>query len=97
MMTIYNILQFLLSVLWFFVLAHVIMSWLIGFDVLNRRQAIVSQIWDGLTRILEPIYRPIRNILPPTGGLDLAPLMVFIGIMLIRIVLDTNRGFFMGY
>ena len=64
MQSLFEILMLLLNVLWFFIIAHVIMSWLINFQVLNLRQPIVGQIWDGLNRILEPIYGPIRNALP---------------------------------
>ena len=97
MTSLYQILQMLLSIVWFIVIAHIIMSWLIGFGVLNLRQPIVAQLWDGLTRLLEPIYGPIRRALPNTGGLDLAPLIVIIAIFIIRIVLDNNRAFFLGY
>lgn len=90
MQSVFDILLFLLDVLWFFVLAQVILSWLVNFEVLNLRQPLVYQIWSGLNRLLEPIYRPIRNILPPMGGLDLAPLLVFIGIVIVRMVLINN-------
>jgi hypothetical protein len=45
-----------LDVAFFIVIAHVILSWLINFGVLNLRQPIVAQIWDGLNRLLEPVY-----------------------------------------
>jgi YggT family protein len=80
----------LLDIVWFFIIAHVIMSWLINFQVLNLRQQVVGQIWYGLNRVLEPIYGPIRRLLPPMGGLDLAPLIVLVGVYAIRIVLINN-------
>ena len=73
MQSLFEILMLLLNVLWFFIIAHVIMSWLINFQVLNTRQQLVAQIWYGLNRILEPIYAPIRRVLPQMGGIDLAP------------------------
>ncbi|MBF9034914.1 YggT family protein [Rhodobacterales bacterium HKCCE2091] len=76
-----------LNVALFIVIVHVIMSWLINFNVLNLRQPIVAQIWNGLNQLLEPLYRPIRNILPNTGGLDLAPLIVFVGIQVLRVLI----------
>jgi YggT family protein len=66
------------------------MSWLISFQILNVRQQFVGQIWYGLNRLMEPIYGPIRRILPPMGGLDLAPLVVLIGVYALRIVLANN-------
>ena len=76
----------ILDVVWFIMIAHIIMSWLINFQVLNLRQQLVAQIWDGLNRMLEPIYSPIRRVLPNTGGLDLAPLVALIAIYALRIV-----------
>jgi YggT family protein len=77
-------------VAFYIILAHIIMSWLINFQVLNLRQPLVHSIWDGLTRLLEPVYGPIRRMLPNTGALDLAPLVVFIGIIIVRDILILN-------
>ncbi|HRM74962.1 MAG TPA: YggT family protein [Paracoccus sp. (in: a-proteobacteria)] len=87
--TIYEALMLILDVVWFVMIAHIIMSWLINFQVLNLRQPLVWQIWNGLSRMLEPLYTPVRRILPNTGGLDLAPLVVFIGIIILLAVLLT--------
>jgi YggT family protein len=94
--TLYEALQLILQVVWFIMICHIIMSWLINFQVLNLRQPLVAQLWDGLNRLLEPIYRPIRNLLPNTGGLDLAPLVVFIAIIILQRALANNAGFFYG-
>ena len=56
MLSLMQILMVILDVMWFFVIAHVIMSWLINFQVLNLHQQFVAQIWYGLNRILEPAY-----------------------------------------
>ena len=84
MLTIFKIVALLLDVAFMILLVHVIMSWLINFNVLNLRQPLVASIWDGLSRLLEPVYRPIRRYLPNTGGLDLAPLVLFILIIILR-------------
>jgi YggT family protein len=92
MTSLFQILMLLLDVAFFIVIAHVILSWLINFGVLNLRQPVVAQIWDGLNRLLEPVYSPIRRALPNMGGLDLAPLVVFIAIYALRIILTNNAG-----
>ena len=97
MTTLFQALMLILDILWFIMIAHIIMSWLINFQVLNLRQPLVAQVWDGLNRLLEPLYRPIRNILPDLGGIDLAPLVVFIGIIILQRALVNNAGFFLGY
>jgi len=94
MQSLYQILNLILDVVWFFILAHVIMSWLINFQVLNLHQQFVAQIWYGLNRILEPIYTPIRRALPQMQGIDLAPLIVLLSIVVLRIVLQNNVAFF---
>lgn len=97
MQSLFQILMLILDVVWFIIIAHVIMSWLINFQVLNLRQPLVSQIWDGLNRLLEPLYSRIRRILPPMGGLDLAPLIALLGVIILRIVLTSNAGFFYSF
>ena len=82
----------LFNIVWFVILAHVIMSWLINFGVLNTRQPQVTQIWSLLNRMLEPIYGPIRRMLPPMGGLDLAPLIAIILLIVLRDVLTRYTG-----
>lgn len=90
MQSLYQILMLLLDIVWFFIIAHVIMSWLINFQVLNLRQQFVAQIWYGLNRLLEPLYSPVRNILPPMSGIDLAPLVVLVGVYALQIVIKNN-------
>ena len=77
-------LALILDVAFTLLLVHVIMSWLINFQVLNLGQPLVAQIWQGLNRLFEPVFRPVRNILPSTHPLDLAPLAVFILIIALR-------------
>ncbi|WP_226780167.1 YggT family protein [Oceaniglobus trochenteri] len=94
MTSIFQILMLILDVVWFIMIAHIIMSWLINFQVLNLHQPIVAQIWYGLNRLLEPLYAPIRRVLPDMGGIDLAPLMALIGVYALRIVLINNAAAF---
>ena len=81
----------LLGVAQFIVLSHVILSWLINFQVLNIRQPLVAQIWYGLNRMLEPVYDRVRRLLPSMQGIDFAPLAVLLIIFALRIVLTNNR------
>lgn len=94
MMAIYGPLQLILGVVYFIMIAHIIMSWLINFQVLNLQQPIVYQIWQGLNRLLEPIYAPIRRFMPDLGGIDLAPLVALIVVISLRIyILPSIFGF----
>jgi YggT family protein len=94
MTSLYQILMLLLDIAQFIILAHIIMSWLINFQVLNLRQSLVAQIWGGLSALLDPLYNRVRRFLPQMGGLDLAPLVVLIGIFALRIILQNNVAAF---
>jgi len=94
MQSLFQILLMIIGVVRFFIIAHFIMSWLIQFQVLNIRQPFVAQVWHGLSRLLEPIYGPIRRILPQMGGIDLSPLVALLGLEALRIVLYNNAGVF---
>ena len=88
----------ILFIAFWVVFAHVIMSWLINFNVVNVRQPFVYQVWQALNRLTEPLYKPVRKVLPNMGGLDLAPLVVGIGILFLQrlIVVDLYRAIMGG-
>ena len=95
MTSLFQILMLILDIAQFIIIAHIIMSWLINFQVLNLRQPLVASIWDGLNRLLDPIYSFVRRFLPNLGGLDLAPLVVLIAVYALRIVLINNAAVFL--
>lgn len=90
MSSLLQILLLILDIVWFVVIVHIVMSWLINFQVLNLRQPLVAQVWDGLNRLLEPIYSRVRRFMPDTGAIDLSPLVVLIGVYALRIVIANN-------
>lgn len=73
-----RIAEVLLDVLWWVIVIQAILSWLIAFNVINTYNDTVRTIWQALQRITEPLYRPIRRILPDFGALDLSPLVVLL-------------------
>lgn len=85
-----QILLFILDIVYFVLIVHIIMSWLINFQVLNIRQPMVAQIWNIVNQLLEPIYRPLRRIIPSAGGMDFTPIVVFIGIYALRVIITNN-------
>lgn len=90
MTSLFQILLLILDIAQFVIIAHIIMSWLINFQVLNLRQPLVASIWDGLNRLLEPVYSRVRRYMPNLGGLDLAPLVVLIAVYALRIIILNN-------
>lgn len=81
---IYNILSILLNVLWWIIIIQAILSWLIAFNVINTQNDIVRSIWIALDRLTEPLYRPVRKVMPDLGALDLAPLVVLLAIIILQ-------------
>jgi YggT family protein len=94
MTSIFQILMLILDIAQFIIIAHIIMSWLINFQVLNLRQPLVASIWQGLIGLLEPVYNRVRQFLPNIGGLDLAPLVVLVAVYALRIILVNNMAAF---
>ena len=90
MTSLLTILLLALDIAYWIVLAHVIMSWLINFQVLNLRQPLVYQVWTALQRLLEPIYARLRKFIPSPGGIDLTPLILLFAIIALRIVVNNN-------
>ncbi len=66
------------------VIISAIMSWLIAFDVVNRRNRAVYTITDTLYRLTDPVLRPIRNALPDLGGLDISPVILILALIFLR-------------
>ena len=94
MTSLFEILMLILGAARLLIFAHFIMSWLLSFNVLNPRQQFVQQVWGGLSRLLEPLYGPVRRLLPRMGGLDLAPLIVLVAIYALEIILWNNVAAF---
>jgi len=90
MIAIGDTLLLILNIAQWIILIHIIMSWLINFQVLNLRQPLVAQIWQGLNQILEPLYSRIRRMLPATGGIDFAPLIVIIVVFFLQRLVATG-------
>jgi len=69
------------------VIAMAIFSWLVAFNVVNTRSPFVSMVGDFLYRITDPVLRPIRNVMPNMGGIDISPVILFLIIVFIRYVI----------
>src|SRR3990167_507287 len=84
--TLKGIILFLLMVARYVIIIQAIMSWLIAFNVINTHNDVVRSIWIALDRLTEPLYRPIRRVMPDLGALDLSPMVV----LLLIIMLDRK-------
>ncbi len=66
------------------VIISAILSWLIAFDVVNRRNRAVYLVADSFYRLTEPAVRPIRRIVPDLGGIDISPVLLILGLIFLR-------------
>ena len=82
--------SYLLTLYIYVLIATAVMSWLIAFNVVNPRSPIVHAVAEFLYRITEPLLRPIRNLLPNLGGIDVSPVILILLIFFIQIVIIPN-------
>ena len=71
----------------YLLVAAAVLSWLIAFNVVNVRNQFVAMVADFLYRITEPALRPIRNLMPNLGGIDISPVILIFIIIFIRYVI----------
>jgi YggT family protein len=90
MIELLQFISYLLTVYVYIVIAMAILSWLIAFNVVNTRNQIVHMIAELLYRLTEPALRPIRNLLPNMGGIDISPIILFLIILFIQSVILPN-------
>lgn len=86
----FGLLQFVdvvLSLVIFIMIAQVIVSWLLAFNILNMSNQFVAMVANALYQITDPLLRPIRRLLPNFGGLDISPIILFLAIYFIRLVI----------
>ena len=74
----------LISIYIWILIAAAVLSWLIAFNVVNTRNPIVANIGEFLYRITEPALRPIRNMMPNLGGIDISPVILIIGLLFLK-------------
>lgn len=79
-----GIVDYLLYILGIIIVVQFVMSILIAFNVINTYNEFVRGLWTALEKMTEPLYRPIRRILPDTGSIDFSPMVVIILITILR-------------
>jgi YggT family protein len=84
MRAVLDVILVILQLYWWVIIIVAIMSWLIAFNVINIYNDLVRSIWNGLNAVTEPLLRPIRNMLPPMGGLDISPIILLLILFLIE-------------
>jgi YggT family protein len=86
MIRLLGFLDYLVSLYEWIVIAAIVLGMLIQFGVVNGYMPLVRSINDGLRAVTEPLLKPIRRLLPNTGGLDFAPLVLLLACVFLRSV-----------
>jgi YggT family protein len=87
MRSILDIILLILQIYIWLLIAAAVLSWLVAFNVVNTRNQVVAMFGDFLYRITEPVLRPIRNILPNLGGIDVSPVILILLILFLENVI----------
>ncbi|QGM44770.1 YggT family protein [Methylocystis heyeri] len=88
-----NLLLTIIDIYWWIVIASFIMSWLIAFDVINTRSQAVYTVRRALASLTEPVYEPIRRVLPTIGGLDFSPMIVILALQFLSNAITHSVAF----
>src|SRR5450830_2092884 len=84
MRAVLDIVLLVLQIYIWLLIAAAVLSWLVAFNVVNTRNQVVAMLLDFLYRLTEPLLRPIRNMLPNLGGIDISPVILILIIIFIR-------------
>ena len=84
----FGIVDMILQLLVWIIIAQAILSWLVAFNVINTSSNFVRTLLNGLDRLTAPMYRPIRKVLPDFGGIDLSPIVLILAIQVVRKLVD---------
>ena len=87
MRALFYVIDLILQLYVWLLIAAAVLSWLVAFNVVNARNQFVAMIGDFLYRVTEPVLRPIRNLLPNLGGIDISPIVVIFFIIFLRYVI----------
>ncbi len=86
LITLSQVIGYLISIVIFLVIAQFVMSLLISFNVVNMQNDFVAAIWRAVNALLDPILNPVRRLMPNTGAIDFSPLVLIIGLRILDIV-----------
>ena len=84
MIALYNLVNTVITIYIWLLIAQVVLSWLVAFNLINTRNRVVYLIGDFLHRVTDPVLRPIRNLLPNMGGLDISPVILILALYFVR-------------
>ena len=90
MIRLLDFLAYLVQLYEWIVIASVILSWLLAFNVINYANPFVRSLWQAISAVTDPLLKPIRRLLPNLGGLDFSPIVLLLACLFVRVVVIEN-------
>tara|TARA_B100001146_G_C15854980_1_gene295234 strand:- start:4 stop:300 length:297 start_codon:yes stop_codon:yes gene_type:complete len=87
--TIYQIVELLTNVFVMLIIVQFVIGLLLAFNVVSRGNDFVISVYRSINSLLDPVLRPIRNMLPQTGAIDFSPLVLIIVLQIFLIILSS--------
>ncbi|MDO9126457.1 YggT family protein [Parvibaculum sp.] len=96
MIALLNLIVSLISIYIWIIIIGVVLSWLIAFNVINTHNRFVYLVVDTINRLTEPVLRPIRNVLPNLGGIDISPVILLLLLFFLQNLLTYDVPMWLG-
>lgn len=85
-----QVLILLLDIFFWIIIAQVVMSWLLAFGVVNIQNSNARKFVEILHKITDPVYKPLRKVIPTIGGIDISPIIIIFGISIVKNIIAMN-------
>ena len=82
----------IISLMIWFIIAQAILSWLVAFDVVNYRNRFVYSVGTFLDRITSPLLEPFRRMIPSLGDIDISPIVVILLLQFVTVLFNRSAA-----
>lgn len=96
MIALLNLIASAITIYVWIIVIGVVLSWLVAFNVINTHNRFVYTVVDTINRLTEPALRPIRNILPNLGGIDISPVILILLLFFLRNLIVYDLPIWLG-
>ncbi|MDP2123702.1 MAG: YggT family protein [Parvibaculum sp.] len=97
MIALLNLIASAITLYVWIIVIGVVLSWLVAFNVINTHNRFVYTVVDTINRLTEPVLRPIRNLLPNLGGIDISPVILILLLFFVRNLIVYDLPIWLGY
>jgi YggT family protein len=88
----------IVEIYWWIILADALLSWLIAFDVINKSNRFVAMLTEAIFRLVDPVLKPIRYILPEVRGIDISPIVLLVMLSFVQhLVNEAVTNYLVAY